>query len=331
MTDTAAESVRDEYDSPWKDALERAFPEFMAFYFPEACAQIDWASGHEFKNTELRQVLRDAELGKRFADALVQVRLSSGEARWIYIHIEIQGQRDPSFAQRMFTYNYRLYDRYATPIASFAVLADDEKDGQPDHFGFDVLGCRHYLEYPVVKLIAYAGQLERLETNPNPFALVTVAHLRTRQTRNDPEARYQAKRTLVRLLYRHGWERQRILDFFAVLDWMMRLPDGLEQKLWQDIAQIEGETRMRYVTSVERLAIERGMQQGLQQGLQQGEIKGKLEGESVLLERLLAKRFGSPLPDEISARLRAATTDQLESWADRVLDAPTLEAVLGEH
>ncbi len=88
---------------------------------------------------------------------------------------------------------------------------------------------------------------------------------------------------------------------------------------------------MRYVTSVERLAIERGMQQGLQQGLQQGEIKGKLEGESVLLERLLAKRFGSPLPDEISARLRAATTDQLESWADRVLDAPTLEAVLGEH
>jgi hypothetical protein len=47
-----------------------------------------------------------------------------------------------------------------------------------------------------------------------------------------------------------------------VLDWMMRLPDNLEQKLWQDIEQIEGGTRMRYVTSVERLAIERGLQQG---------------------------------------------------------------------
>ena len=31
----------DEYDSPWKDAIEHAFPEFMAFYFPAACAQID--------------------------------------------------------------------------------------------------------------------------------------------------------------------------------------------------------------------------------------------------------------------------------------------------
>jgi hypothetical protein len=24
----------DDYDSPWKDVLEHAFPEFMAFYFP---------------------------------------------------------------------------------------------------------------------------------------------------------------------------------------------------------------------------------------------------------------------------------------------------------
>ena len=47
--------------------LENAFPEFMAFYFPEAEQQIDWAQGHEFMNTELRQVVRDAELGKRFA------------------------------------------------------------------------------------------------------------------------------------------------------------------------------------------------------------------------------------------------------------------------
>jgi hypothetical protein len=43
---------------------------------------------------------------------------------------------------------------------------------------------------------------------------------------------------------------------------MMRLPDRLEQKLWQDIAAIEGESKMRYVTSVERLAIQRGIQQG---------------------------------------------------------------------
>jgi len=26
----------DDYDTPWKDALTRYFPEFMTFYFPRA-------------------------------------------------------------------------------------------------------------------------------------------------------------------------------------------------------------------------------------------------------------------------------------------------------
>ena len=323
MTEPSApQPAADDYDSPWKDVLEHAFPEFMAYYFPEAHAQIDWALGHEFKNTELRQVVRDAELGRRLADALVQVTLTSGEQRWIYIHIEVQGQRDADFAQRMFTYNYRLFDRYACPIASLAVLADDDDGWKPDHYGFEVLGCKHHFQFPVVKLSELADQTEALDTHRNPFTLVTAAHLRTRQTRHDPEARYQAKRTLVRLLYQHGWERQRILDLFAVLDWMMRLPDRLEQKLWQDIAAIEGESKMRYVTSVERLAIQRGIQQGEQRGAQ--------KGEAAVIQRLLTKRFGS-LNAETLTRLQTAPCEQLESWAENLLDAATLDEVFKDN
>ena len=207
-------------------------------------------------------MVRDAELGQRFADALVRVTLKTGAERWVYIHIEVQGQREASFAKRMFTYNYRLFDRYDCPIASLVILADDDPGWRPDHFAFEVFGCRHSLTFPVAKVTDLASQVEQLESSANPFAIVTAAHLRTRQTKNDPQGRYQAKRTLVRLLYTHGWDRQRILDLFAVLDWMMRLPDGLEQKLWQDIEQIEGETRMRYVTSVERLATLHGKQDG---------------------------------------------------------------------
>ncbi|MEN9984623.1 MAG: hypothetical protein RI925_125, partial [Pseudomonadota bacterium] len=60
----------DDYDSPWKDAVERYFPEFIAFYFPDASQQINWARGHEFLDQELRAVVQDAELGKRFVDKL---------------------------------------------------------------------------------------------------------------------------------------------------------------------------------------------------------------------------------------------------------------------
>ena len=118
----------------------------------------------------------------------------------------------------MFTYNYRLYDRHATPIASLAVLADDEEGWKLGHFSYEILGCRLRFEFLVVKLLDCADRITQLDTDPNPFAIVTAAHLRTRQTRRDPDARYQAKRTLVSLLYRQGWDRQRFLDLFAVLD-----------------------------------------------------------------------------------------------------------------
>lgn len=328
----------DDYDSPWKDILEHAFPEFMAFYFPDAFEQIDWEKGHEFKNTELRQVVRDAELGKRFADALVHVTLVNGTSRLVYIHIEIQGGRDNDFAKRMFTYNYRLFDRYDCPIASVAVLADDEENWRPNSYGFDIFGCQHTLKFPVVKLLDYEAQIDLLEAHVNPFALVTVAHLQTRRTKRNSHERYEVKRILVRLLYQQGWDKQRILDLFSVIDWMMRLPAELEQKLWIEIHEIEGENRMRYVTSIERLAIQQGLeqgmqqgiQQGMQQGMQQGRAEGILEGEVAALSRQLTKRFGV-LTEEVQARLHMATTEQLEFWIDRILDAPTLQSVFDEH
>jgi hypothetical protein len=145
-------------------------------------------------------VVRDAELRKRFADALVRVTQNNGDERWVYVHIEVQGERDRSFEKRIYVYNYWLFDRYDRPIASFAVLADQDENWKPDHFGYEVLGCGHRFAFPVVKLLDYAAQAQALETHPNPLALVTAAHLRTRQTRGDPQARYHAKYTLVRLL-----------------------------------------------------------------------------------------------------------------------------------
>ena len=76
----------------------------------------------------------------------------------------------------------------------------------------------------------------------------------------------------------------------------------------------------------EREFLEQGRQEGIQTGIQTGIQKGKQEGESLILQRQLAKRFG-PLPADKIAIIAVATTDQLEVWLDRVLDAETLESV----
>ena len=315
----------DDYDSPWKEAVESYFPEFIEFYFPDASWQIDWARGHVFLDQELRAVVQDAELGKHFVDKLAKVALLDGSERWVYVHLEVQGSAQAEFAERMFVYNYRLYDRYRQPVASLAVLADTTANWRPNHFGFAVLGCEHELRFPAVKLLDYAAQQDLLYSNPNPFALVTLAHLLTQATRQDMNARFAAKWKLVQLLYQRGWGKQQVIDLFSVLDWMMRLPEQLKRSLWHNIEVLEEQEKMRYVTSVEQIGIEKGLLLGRLEGEQSGIAKG----EAYALRRLLQKRFG-PLSEDVLARLQAASIDELELWLDRALDADSLAGVFAQ-
>lgn len=77
-----------------------------------------------------------------------------------------------------------------------------------------------------------------------------------------------------------------------------------------------------YVTPWTETWKQQGMQEGLEQGLEQGQKKG----ERQLLERQLRRRFG-PLDAGTQARLENATQQQLEHWADNILDAATLDEV----
>ncbi len=97
------------YDEPWKDAIEAFFEEFVSFYFPDVHRGIDWRHAPRFLDKEFQQIaIGDSVQGRVYVDKLVSVCLLGGEEEWIYIHCEVQGQADSAFAQRMFTYFYRL-------------------------------------------------------------------------------------------------------------------------------------------------------------------------------------------------------------------------------
>jgi len=290
----------------------------MRFYFPEAAAKIDWSKEYVFLDQELRAVVQDAELGKRLLDKLVRVTLLNGKESLVYIHIEIQGSRQTAFSERMFVYHYRLYDRYRNPIASFAVLADEHAKWRPDKFEYEVLGSEISLRFPIAKLMDYSGRIDELLASDNPFALITVAHCLTQKTRNDHQERYETKRLLARLLYQRDWDKQRIIDLFGVIDWMMWLPEELANQLWQEIETIEESKKVQYVTSVERIGIKKGITQGITQGIQQGESK--------IIRTLLEHRFGT-LPTNLANKLSQAGEQELETWGKAILTAPTLEDV----
>jgi hypothetical protein len=62
--------MQSDYDSPWKEALDLYFESFMAFCFPAIHRDINWSRGYESLDTELQEVVRDAETGRRLADKL---------------------------------------------------------------------------------------------------------------------------------------------------------------------------------------------------------------------------------------------------------------------
>lgn len=74
---------------------------------------------------------------------------------------------------------------------------------------------------------------------------------------------------------------------------------------------------------------ERIRQESLRQGLSQGLSQGLCQGRAATLERLLRRRFG-PLAEATVARLQTATTDELDRWTDRLLDAASLAAVFAD-
>lgn len=221
---------------------------------------------------ELQQIVRDAELGKRLADKLVQVWRKDGDDAWVLAHVEVQGQERPDFAKRMFVYNYRIFDRYDRPVASLAVLSDERTGWRPDHFGYELWGCKVGISFPVAKVNDYAERLDELEASDNPFAIVVMAHLKTQDTRHDEQGRNRWKLYLVRRLYERGYRKEDVINLFRFIDWIMGLSEEMEESFWAEMRQYEEDKKMEYVTSVERIGIKKGIQQGILQSTREAVI-----------------------------------------------------------
>lgn len=278
----------DDYDSPWKEALDGYLPSFIALFFPVMNSEIDWSRGYETLDKELQQITPDAEDGRRCVDKLVQVWRHTGEPEWVLIHIEVQSQQEADFAHRMFVYNCRLVERYNKSVVSVAVLADESLKWQTGVFRRELWGCSTEFQFPTVKLLAHASRSQELETSDNPFAWFVLAHLKALETKRDDESRYRWKLRLIRNLFERGLSGDSIRKLFRLIDWVITLPDSLIQKFKTDLNAIEEQQKMPYVTSIERLGIEKGREEGIEKGIE----KGIKTGLKIGIQAVIEARFG---------------------------------------
>ncbi len=293
----------EDYDSPWKDVLSLFFPEFMAFFFPQVHAEIDWSRGFEFLDKEMQRLSAKAAVGRRTVDKLVKVWLKNGQELCVLIHIEVQGQRETGFPQRIFVYQYRLFDRHKTPVASFVILTDDDPDWRPSEYRAEIFGTELTLKFPMVKLADFRAHLQELEQSDDPFAMVVLAQLAASETHGDPAGRFWKKLEISKRLYAKGYDERRVIALFDFLDSLLRLPDEMDETFHDKLSEFKEEQEMKYVNSIERIGIRKGIEQGSRE----------------IVLRILRNRYGS-LDETAETQVRGLSLKQLEALTDALPD-----------
>jgi hypothetical protein len=307
-----------DYDNPWKEALEQYFEAFLALFFPDAHAVIDWNRPTESLDKELQQIVLEAEVGKRLADKLFKVWQLGGEEAWVLVHIEVQSQEESDFAERMYVYNYRCFDRYRKPVISLAVLGDERASWRPSFYGYALGGCELSLRFPVVKLLDYETEWQSLEESTNPFAVMVMAHLKTKATRGVPQERKQWKWSLVRRLFEGGYSRENIVRLFRLIDRMMVLPEELQREFKEELWRYQEESQMPLLSRIELDAKQEGI----------------LETRRDDVITILEVRFGEVAPtliERINAIEEVPVLKQLHRQAIAIPSIDEFQQLLEQH
>ena len=178
-----------DYDVRWKEIITDLFEDFVAFFMPEAYEIIDFSQEVVFLEQELLKLFPDKERkGKVVNDKLVKVRLKSGEEKWILIHIEVQSSYETDFTERMFTYFYRIWDKYRQKVTAIAIYTGDNVPKSNDNYAYEFLGTKLSYQFNVYKVMD--APEETLLASENPFALAILASKYLQKSKKDYDKRY---------------------------------------------------------------------------------------------------------------------------------------------
>ena len=306
-------------DSPWKLILRQYFQQAIEFFFPNIAEQIDWTVPVEFLDKEFTQLTPNSEIGKRLADQLVKVYQKGGNSIIILIHLEVQAEPEDIFPERIFTYLIRIFDYFHQVPISLAILCDSDRNWRPSEYHFTTFGSSLQFNFTSVKLLDYEERWDELEASQNVFATIVMTHLKAQETKRSPAARKQWKLALIKRLYERGYDRSAILNLFTFVDWIMMLPKATKVEFWQELKIYEEERKMRYITSVEQIGYDRGVEAEAQRSRER-----LLEAQRSFLIRLLTRKIGA-IPINTIDRINNLPIEQLESLGEALLDFGTID------
>ena len=316
---TMADAVS--HDQNFKNLIVEYPGDALAFFAPEEAP----APGADVHIEPARQEQLQERLGDRYRvlDAPLMVKWTDGRRDAIVFAVEEESDWSRFSTHRLARYCLDLAEMFNTdrvvPVTIF--LRDAERAPASLVLGTE----RHrYLVFDYVACKLAAMPAEDWLDSGNLVARVNLPNMdRGALDRVDVYA------SAVRGLLDLEEDRARQAKYLDFIDIYARLTDNDKRRYrrrYPEEADIVTGFLQRARDEGREQGIELGLEQGREQGIEQGMRQGRAEGERAVLERQLLRRFG-PLPAETAELLRSAPEADLEVWADKVLDAGTLEEV----
>ncbi len=227
----------------------------------------------------------------------------NGETEEAVLHAEIERQYRSATVSRLFDYNRGLGLKYALVVHTLVLyLRGGPRGSQKEVYEERSMGetvmVFHYHSFGLSGAIA-AEYLAR----PEPLAWALAALMRPARGQSRPQLGLGCVR---RIAAAPGLARQEQHLLFKCV-WMYgQFEDDEALEFDKIMAELEDEEVREMKMSMAEW--------------------WKKEAEASMLKRLLRRRF-EQLPSWIDQRLKQASRQELEGWADRVLDAERLEDV----
>nr|VFK67657.1 MAG: conserved hypothetical protein (putative transposase or invertase) [Candidatus Kentron sp. UNK]VFK72879.1 MAG: conserved hypothetical protein (putative transposase or invertase) [Candidatus Kentron sp. UNK] len=279
----------------------------------------------------------EEQLREHLSDRLFELETVNGRTAFLYVLIEHKSTPDGKVGWQLLKYMVEILKQWEKenpnwkrlpPIVPFVFYHGATEWKIPNEFLYLVdaeESWRPYLlnfRFPVLDLSRIPDKKLSEDRRLYPWLLVMKYATRKKQQMAIRELLIEALKSAPE-------------DLRPIVYYLVYVYDYDEEALRQIIRGVrpEEEDKMmsRFAQDIEKKALHKGRLEGHQEGHQEGRLEGLLEeGETKLLLRQLSRRFHA-LPDEITERIHGADPNTIEIWADRVLDAKSLDEVFSER
>jgi len=295
-------------DYLWKGILEDVFDDFLRFMHPNADDIFDFDRGITFLDKELEQLFppEEDEFSVKVVDKLAKLYTREGIEEWVLVHCEVQAKYNDDFPQRMYTYFYRIFDKFGKRISAYAILTEPTVKARAESYVSEFLGTKLEYHYNVYK-VSQQSEAELLQSN-NPFAMVVLTVRSVLQSKRlDDAALMEIKLQLLRRFLTMTLPKEKIRALINFLKIYVRFENSENNVIFEQ--KYEQITGRKQTMGLEELILYSEHKRGLIEGEKRGQIEGEKRGEKRGINQVIINMLRKNLTDEMIADFANVSID----------------------